>query len=112
MVLMVAAPELVVALAARDWLWARASVREMRGLGFEDRQWSMSHAFFANMGGFVLYFKIPDQEEGDAGTNREGDKTKDRLGPLRQNVIQQEGLIRHSLCAARLAILIREPYKL
>lgn len=112
MVLMVAAPELVVALAARDWLWARASVSEMRGLGFDDRRWSMSHAFFANMGGFVLYFKIPDQEEGDAGTNTEGDKSKDQPGPLRQNVIQQEGLVRHSLCAARLAMLIREPYEL
>ena len=112
MVLMVATPELVVALAARDWLWARAPVREMRGLGFDDPRWSTSHAFFANMGGFVLYFKIPDQEEGDAGTSREGDQSEEKPGPLGQNVIQQEGLVRHSLCAARLAMLIREPYEL
>ena len=112
MVLVVAAPELVVALAARDWLWARASVREMRELGYKDQQWSMSHAFFANMGGFVLYFEVQDKEEHVARIEIEPDRSNKRPGPLRPNIVPREGLVQRSLCAAQLAMLIREPYAL
>ena len=112
LVLMVAAPELVVALAVRDWLWARASVREMRELGFDDRQWSMSHAFFANMGGFVLYFEVQDRKEGISGKIAESDRSNERPGSVRQNVVQREGLVQRTLCATQLAMLMRKPYAL
>ena len=112
LVLTVAAPELVVALAVRDWLWARASVREMRELGFKDWQWSMSHAFFANMGGFVLYFEVQDREEGISGMVAECNRSKKRPESMRQRMIRQEGLVQHTLCATQLAMLIRNPYAL
>ena len=112
MVVMVIAPELVVALAARDWLWARASLREMRELGYHDRGWSMSHAFFANMGGFVLNFQSQDQEEIVAGEEGDFHMFEKRPGSLRQDVAQREGLEQRFLCAAQLAMLIRKPYEL
>lgn len=71
MVVVLVAPELLVALAARDWLWARASVREMRELGFQNQQWSMSHAFYANMGGFVFNAGVGGRKEVVAGEKGE-----------------------------------------
>ena len=98
MMVMVGAPELVVALAARDWLWARASVREMRELGFQDR-----HAFFANMGGFVVNIKVQDQEEMVAGERGESQSLGDNLESLQPRIAQQEEMGIRSLCAAQLA---------
>ena len=112
MLVMVIAPELVVALAARDWLWARASVKEMRGLGYQDRQWSMSHAFFANMGGFVLNVQSQGQEKIVAGEEGDAHISEKRPESLRQDVAQREGLEQRFLCAAQLAMLIRKPYGL
>ena len=112
MVLMLAAPELMVALAARDWLWARASVRDMRELGFQDGQWSMSHAFFANMGGFVIGIGAQDQEEFVTGTKGECKRSEERAGSLGHNITQRAALGQRSLCAAQLALLIRTPYAL
>ena len=113
MVVMVVAPELVVALAARDWLWAKSSVREMRELGFQDQQWSMSHGFFANMGGFVINVKIQDQEEMMvAGKRGESQSLGDNLESLQRSSAQREKLKIRSLCATQLALLIRQPYAL
>lgn len=39
-------------MAAEQWESANQSVQEFRRLGYP--QWTMSHAFFADMGGFVL----------------------------------------------------------
>ena len=112
MVVMVVAPELVVALAARDWLWARSSVREMRELGFQDRQWSMSHAFFANMGGYVVNVKVQHQEEMVARGKGEAQSLEQNLESLQPSSAQREELEIHSLCAAQVALLIRQPYEL
>ena len=113
MVVMVVAPELVVALAARDWLWARSSVREMKELGFQDWQWSMSHAFFANMGGFVVNVKVQDQEEMMvAGKRGESQSLGDNLESLQRSSAQREESEIRSLCATQLALLTRQPYGL
>ena len=111
LLLTVAAPELVVALAVRDWLWARASIREMRDLGFDDWQWSMSHAFFANMGGFVLYFPVQDREEGVTRKITDSKRSDERPESVRQDVVQREGLVQRTLCATQLAMLIRKPLR-
>ncbi|KAG6374678.1 hypothetical protein JVT61DRAFT_4047 [Boletus reticuloceps] len=44
------APEAIVVWAARDWKSARERVIEFRD---EEYEWSMTHSFFAEMGGFV-----------------------------------------------------------
>ena len=51
------APEVVTALAADQWASARQSVEDFTKLDHK-LQWTMRHAFFADMGGFVL--KSPD----------------------------------------------------
>lgn len=110
--LMLVAPEVLVALAARDWLWARASVREMRELGFRDQQWSMTHAFFANMGGFVINAEVEGRKEVVGGKNGVSDGFKEKTESLRHIVAQRGGLEQRSLCATQLAMLIRKPYEL
>lgn len=110
--LMLVAPEVLVALAARDWLWARASVREMRELGFRDQQWSMTHAFFANMGGFVINAEVEGRKEVVGGKNGVSDGFKEKTESLRHTVAQRGGLEQRSLCATQLAMLIRKPYEL
>lgn len=112
MVVVLVAPELLVALAARDWLWARASVREMRELGFQNQQWSMSHAFYANMGGFVFNAGVGGRKEVVAGEKGESDGSGKKHEFLRQTVAQRGGLGQRSLCATQLAMLIRKPYEL
>ena len=47
------APEFVFQLALGQWASARRSVDEFKHSGYP--QWSMTHAFFADMGGFVLH---------------------------------------------------------
>lgn len=45
-------PEVVTGMAAEQWESANQSVQEFRRLGYP--QWTMRHAFFADMGGFML----------------------------------------------------------
>jgi hypothetical protein len=59
------APELLLAFALDKLYSARRSVREMKDLAESDsREWTLTHAFFANMGGFVIEF--PDDATGVA----------------------------------------------
>ena len=46
-------PEYILQIALGQWMSARRSVRDFRALGYP--QWTMSHAFFADMGGFILH---------------------------------------------------------
>lgn len=46
-------PEVVTSMAAEQWESANQSVQEFRRLGYP--HWTMRHAFFADMGGFVLH---------------------------------------------------------
>lgn len=51
------APELLLAKALDRYLSARGSVRAMKDLAEEDgTQWTLTHAFFADMGGFMVVF--------------------------------------------------------
>lgn len=45
-------PEFIIQIAMAQWESARRSVGDFHAAGFT--QWSMRHAFFADMGGFVL----------------------------------------------------------
>ena len=46
-------PELVMLFACGQWASAQRSVADMHSLGYE--YWTMVHAFYADMGGFVLH---------------------------------------------------------
>lgn len=58
LVLAVLAPELVMLFACGQWASAQRSVAEMQTSGYHD--WTMVHAFYADMGGFVL--ESPDSQ--------------------------------------------------
>lgn len=59
MMLALVVPELMVGFALADLLAARASERDMRKWAEQDvADWSLTHAFFANLGGFVLRLRI------------------------------------------------------
>ncbi|KAH0537651.1 hypothetical protein FGG08_005564 [Glutinoglossum americanum] len=45
-------PEVIAGMAAEQWASANQSVQKFRKLGYP--QWTMRHAFFADMGGFML----------------------------------------------------------
>lgn len=49
-------PEVVTSMAAEQWKSANQSVQAFKKLGYP--QWTMGHAFFADMGGFML--QCPD----------------------------------------------------
>lgn len=46
-------PEFIFQIALGQWLSARRSVKDFHQLGY--RQWTMTHAFYADMGGFILH---------------------------------------------------------
>ncbi|KAI9699083.1 MAG: hypothetical protein M1836_003272 [Candelina mexicana] len=46
-------PEFIFQIALGQWVSACRSVKDFQQLGYHD--WSMTHAFFANMGGFILH---------------------------------------------------------
>lgn len=46
-------PEFILQLSFGQWMSARRSVEDFKRLGYSD--WSMAHAFLADMGGFVLH---------------------------------------------------------
>jgi len=52
------APEITIAMAIEDWAHANKSFREMRSLslGPLEPEWTMTHAFYAGMGGIALKF--------------------------------------------------------
>ncbi|KAF2106052.1 hypothetical protein BDV96DRAFT_617543 [Lophiotrema nucula] len=54
--LAITAPELLTLFAIMQWNAARRSIRDMHNLGIRD--WTETHAFYANAGGFVL--EAPD----------------------------------------------------
>ena len=48
------APEVPMMFACGQWSSAKRSVQEMRELGFNETQWTLSHGLFADMGGIAL----------------------------------------------------------
>lgn len=51
-------PEYTAATAVFEWSLAQQSVKDMRDYLGDD--WTMTHAFFANAGGFILEYEDPD----------------------------------------------------
>ena len=56
----VLAPEVPMLIACGQWSSAKRSVQQMHQLGFNETQWTMSHAFFADGGGIVLHLPNDD----------------------------------------------------
>ena len=54
------APEVPMLIACGQWSSAKRSVEQMRNLGFDEKQWTMSHAFLADMGGIALQLRDDD----------------------------------------------------
>jgi hypothetical protein len=60
MILTLVLPEFLVGFAIQDWMmaWRSSKDKVMKELAASDgREWTIVHAFYANMGGFVLKFK-------------------------------------------------------
>ena len=55
------APELPMLFACGQWASAQRSVQAMRSIGYQQAHWSSEHAFFADMGGFIL--RCPDADD-------------------------------------------------
>jgi hypothetical protein len=47
-------PEFIVARAATEWYSAKQVCKRMQDMCSEGQEWTTTHAFFANMGGFVI----------------------------------------------------------
>lgn len=77
-------PEFLLGRAYQEWLMAYRSRKEMQQLnsagGFE---WTLAHAFYANMGGFMLECKKRDQEDGSAAVV---DESAENAKELAKNV--------------------------
>lgn len=54
-------PEFTFQLAIGQWCSARRSVKKFRDSGYKG--WTMTHAFLADMGGFVLHPRLSDTED-------------------------------------------------
>ena len=67
MLLTLLAPEYIMARAFVDFVTARSGEKRMQELAVADGvEWTRTHAFFANMGGFVVRFNALVEEEGKA----------------------------------------------
>lgn len=56
----VLAPEVPMLISCGQWSSARRSVQQMHAMGFDQTQWSLTHAFFADSGGIVLQLQNGD----------------------------------------------------
>lgn len=68
-------PEWTIALAAGQWLAARRAIGQFQSLktkceDLKDVEWEMKHAFFANMGGFLLQTQYRLEGLNTDGTHR------------------------------------------
>lgn len=54
-------PESLVGRSAVEWMAARKQTKNMQDLRKDGQEWTLTHTFFANMGGFVLEVQ-PDME--------------------------------------------------
>jgi hypothetical protein len=85
MLLVAIAPEVVVALAAKQCLDAWTDLKNVKACeDVDSSKLTMSHAFFARMGGFVLRVRDPDPvviQSGDRIVDKTGDECKDEAKP-------------------------------
>jgi hypothetical protein len=70
MLFAVLAPEIFVGKALNELLSAAYNKKEMQNYAVQRSDWTLTHSFFANMGGFVLQFRVPDdQGSGTSSSN-------------------------------------------
>lgn len=62
MIFTLLAPEFVVGKALSELMSARHYKKEMQAFAATKSGWTLTHSFFANMGGFVLHFKPHDSD--------------------------------------------------
>jgi hypothetical protein len=62
MLFAVLAPEIFVGKALNELLSAMYNKKEMQNYAAQKSDWTLTHSFFANMGGFVLQFRIPEDQ--------------------------------------------------
>jgi hypothetical protein len=86
MIVAAVAPEVVVGNALDEYLAAKKSLRKaneiMPVMGRE--QWTMAHAFFANMGGFILKIK-DDRQLKDSDEPKDDKKPTQALESIENN---------------------------
>jgi hypothetical protein len=52
-------PEFLVGRSVVEWMAARKHCKQMQDLCCDGQEWTLTHALFANMGGFVLAIRSP-----------------------------------------------------
>jgi hypothetical protein len=61
MVITTIAPEVVIGMACYDYLSAKKNLRDLEGFASEDDvPWTLTHSYFANIGGFVIQSEPPE----------------------------------------------------
>ena len=115
MIVTITAPELVLSIAFGDWRWARASVSEMKNLGFGQDRWTMARAYFANMGGL----KIVAREDTPIRPSVAEAKSTftPKIGHIEPGTASLEDFSgetewQRTICATQMAALTRPPFAL
>jgi hypothetical protein len=70
MIITLVLPEFLVGRAVQDWMlaWRYAKDRGLREFAVQDGQeWTIVHAFYANMGGFILKVRVQDGQISSGG---------------------------------------------
>lgn len=83
------APEVVVALAARQFMEARDGLQRANQSHINGRKYTMTHAMFADMGGFVVHYydDSPTQEAETESKTQERDTGADAETPVVKEAI-------------------------
>jgi hypothetical protein len=69
MLFAVLAPEIFVGKALNELLSAVYNKKEMQNYAVQSSDWTLTHSFFANMGGFVLQFRAPEDQGSDISSS-------------------------------------------
>jgi hypothetical protein len=68
MLFAVLAPEIFIGKALNELLSAEYNKKEMQNYAVQSSDWTLTHSFFANMGGFALQFRAPEDQGSDASS--------------------------------------------
>ncbi|PMD13348.1 hypothetical protein NA56DRAFT_737563 [Hyaloscypha hepaticicola] len=69
MLFAVLAPEIFVGKALNELLSAVYNKKEMQNYAVQSSDWTLTHSFFANIGGFVLQFRAHEDQESDTNSS-------------------------------------------
>jgi len=68
MLFAVLAPEIFIGKALNELLSAVYNKKEMQNYAVQSSDWTLTHSFFANMGGFALQFRAPEDQGSDTSS--------------------------------------------